>query len=167
MTSSFFVLNLGQYLHDASQLSEAEFVAEHPDPCLLIDPFVQEEEPHLVTSAGEQGGGNVPFVLPVRSRQEGGHGYGTRITVGRTGNNDVVLKSSDVSKIHGFFVRDEDETSFADAHSSYGTKINGQEVRAGQRRQLTNGTILELASIRTTFFTPRGLYLHLNSLSGE
>lgn len=166
MTSSFFVLNLGQYLHDAGQLSEAEFVAEHPDACLLVEPFTVEEEAHLVTAMGEAGSGNVPFVLSIRSRRSGVHGYGDRITLGRTGNNDVVIKSSDVSKIHGFFVREQDKMSFVDAHSTYGSKVDGREARPGQTFALDDGTKLNFASIRATFFTARGLYAHLNQLSG-
>jgi len=165
VTSSFFTLNLGQFLHDAGQLTEAEFVAEHPDPCLLVEPFTVQEEAHLVTAMGEQGDGDVPFVLAIRSRRSGAHGYGDRITLGRTGNNDVVIKSSDISKIHGFFVREQDKMSYVDAHSTYGSKVGDQEARPGQTLALTDGIKLELASIRATFFTPRGLYAHLNSLS--
>tara|TARA_R110002072_G_scaffold152009_2_gene301544 strand:- start:636 stop:1136 length:501 start_codon:yes stop_codon:yes gene_type:complete len=165
VTSSFFVLNLGQFLHDASQLSEAEFVAAHPDPCLLVEPFVVEEEAHLVTAVGEQGDGNVPFVVSIRSRQSRVHGYGDRITLGRTGNNDVVIKSSDISKIHGFFVREQDKMSYVDAHSTYGSKVAGQEARPGQTFPLQDGMKLNLASIRATYFTPRGLYAHLNTLA--
>jgi len=164
VTSSFFVLNLGQYLHDASQMTRVEFAAEHPDPCLLIEPFVVEEEAHLVTSAGEEGGGNVPFVVSVRSRRSGVDGYGDRITFGRTGNNDVVIKSSDVSKIHGFFVRESESMSYVDAHSTYGSKVDGVEARPGQTLPLRDGSKLELASIRATFFTPGGLYDHLSEI---
>ena len=166
MTSSFFVLNLGQFLHDASQLSEAEFVTAHPDPCLLVEPFVAEEEAHLVTAMAEQGDGSVPFVVSIRSRQSQAHGYGgDRITLGRTGNNDVVIKSSDISKIHGFFVREQDKMSYVDAHSTYGSKVAGLEARPGQTFPLQDGTRLTLASIRATYFTPRGLYVHLNTLA--
>lgn len=162
MTSSFYVLNLGQFLHDASQLSLSEFAAEHPEPCLLVEPFAVEEEAHLVTAMGDEAEGNVPFLIPIRGRRSG---YGDRVTVGRTGNNDVVIKSSDVSKIHGFFVREGETTSYVDAHSTYGSKVDGQEARPGQTLALRDGTKLELASIRATFFTPSGLYAHLNSLS--
>jgi FHA domain-containing protein len=165
VTSSFFVLNLGQYLHDASQMTLTEFVEEHPAPCLLVEPFAAEEEAHLVTSAGEEGGGSVPFVVSIRSRRSGIHGYGDRITLGRTGNNDVVIKSSDISKIHGFFVREGEAISYVDAHSTYGSKVGGVEARPGQTLSLKDGAKLELASIRATFFTPSGLYAHLNTLS--
>jgi hypothetical protein len=168
MTSSFFLMNFGEYLHGASQLSLEEFIKAHPGPTLLVQPFVPEEEASLATTTGEPGQGNVPVVLPIQGKQSGMHGYGgDRITLGRTGNNDLVIKSSDISKIHGFFSESETGMSYTDAHSSYGSRIDGREARPGVAVPLKSGASFELASIRARFFYPPELYAHLNSLSGQ
>ncbi|MBL4844317.1 MAG: FHA domain-containing protein [Planctomycetes bacterium] len=165
MTSSFLAKNFGQYIVSVGELSCEKFAESHPVPTLVVEPFVHEEEAQLATMQGVQGQGELPIVLPVRGRRSTAHGYGgDRITLGRTGNNDLVIPSSDISKIHGFFSESESGMSYTDAHSSYGSKVDGQEARPGVPILLKSGAKLELASIKAHYFLPPELYAYLTEL---
>lgn len=156
-------MNLAAVMYEAHSLPLEEFVALYPDPVLLCEPFEEEDEPQLSTSLGEPGAGGVPFLLPIRSRVGGAHGYGDRITLGRTGNNDLVLPVSDVSKIHGYFLKEPEGVSYTDAHSTFGSRVDGTPAVPGVAVALRAGVRLELASVKATYLDPQALFEHFRA----
>src|SRR3712207_3012192 len=65
-----------------------------------------------------------PIVFPVVKNQENAFGRG--ITVGRTGNNDVVLDDGTVSRFHAWFQRETDgRYTLTDAGSKNGSFVAG------------------------------------------
>jgi len=98
----------------ASQLSGA---------ALLSDTIVPE-------STGGVTADVVFHVVPVRKRAEAKNPY-PHITVGRAGNNDVVVPDETVSKFHAYFRKDElGRYLLQDAGSRNGTFVSEQPVPA-------------------------------------
>jgi hypothetical protein len=96
-----------------------------------------------------------PLVFSVLKHRENAFGRG--ITVGRTGNNDVVLDDGTVSRFHGWFQRDSDGGyTVTDAGSKNGTFLGGTRLVARRPSPLTDGTRLRFGQVEVTFFLPAG-----------
>jgi hypothetical protein len=96
-----------------------------------------------------------PLVFSVLKHQENAFGRG--ITVGRTGNNDVVLDDGTVSRFHGWFQRDSHGSyTLTDAGSKNGTFLGGARLVARRATPVTDGTRLRFGQVEVTFFLPAG-----------
>ena len=77
-----------------------------------------------------------------------------RICVGRSHGNDIVLRSSSVSKLHAWFQRDEDQQYFVvDAGSHNGTRVREAPVAPRRATQVASGDLILLGSVEATFCT--------------
>ncbi len=77
-----------------------------------------------------------------------------RICVGRSHGNDIVLRSSSVSKLHGWFGRDEGEQYFVvDAGSHNGTRVREVPLAPRKAMQLESGDVVLFGSVEATFCT--------------
>lgn len=81
------------------------------------------------------------------------------VTIGRTDNNDVVVKESSVSKFHAYISQDLKGTGFklTDAGSRNGTTMAGVNVLAHQSSELHSGVRLTFGRVSMRFFTARDL----------
>ena len=81
-----------------------------------------------------------------------------RITLGRTGNNDIEIDAASVSRFHAWFQRDEPSDGWAivDAGSKNGTHVAGKKLVAKKPVALTNNTKLKVGHVELTFFTAAG-----------
>lgn len=80
------------------------------------------------------------------------------ITVGRALNSDITFVLSSVSKVHGYFRRDEGVWSFTDQRATNGTLVNGERLEAGARAALRDGDRLQFGGeIACTFVLPGSL----------
>lgn len=157
---------LASYILDAGSLDEAAFCERHPRDVLVVEPYAMEEEPELSTSAGGHLTSGVPSVFPIRAKEA--HGMGDRITIGRTGNNDVSIPASDVSKFHGYLTpADAGGWHYTDADSTFGSRLNGDELPPKRAVQLSCGDRLRVASVNMTLYTPHGLYAYLQKVTGR
>ena len=68
-----------------------------------------------------------PLVLAIRKVKDV---FPNMITVGRTGNNDLVIKDISVSRFHAVFNVTGDTVTLSDAGSHNGTSIDGQPLAA-------------------------------------
>lgn len=93
--------------------------------------------------------------------------FASKILVGRTETNDLVVSHMTVSKHHAFFAFDQTTgaASLTDTGSTNGTQINGQELPARESRELTDGDQVAFGDIEFVYYSPSGLYELLNSLS--
>ena len=88
-----------------------------------------------------------------------GNPFAHLISVGRSANNDVTLAVDSVSKVHGYFVRDESGWSFIDHGSTNGSRIDDLELVSGERYPLADGNVLQLGlEALLEFLSPESLY---------
>ncbi len=76
----------------------------------------------------------------------------TRLSIGRTGSNDLILDDVSVSKIHASLVADRDDNlSLADTGSTNGTFINDTRIAYGKAVKLVEGDRVKFGSIEVVF----------------
>jgi len=77
---------------------------------------------------------------------------GGRLSVGRTGTNDLVIDDVSVSKIHASLVSDADgQLSVADTGSTNGTFINDQRIAYGKATRLVEGDKVKFGTVEVIF----------------
>jgi hypothetical protein len=101
--------------------------------------------------------GNQLPVIQVRQRQLGPQG---QVRVGRSMENDLVVKDDTVSSRHAVFQRN-DRTGTYDIHdlaSMNGTWVNGSRLVVGKSVVLFDGDVIGFGDTVFLFFYPAGLY---------
>ena len=84
---------------------------------------------------------------------------GGMITVGRTGNNDIVLQDVSVTKFHAAFKEEEGRITLADAGSRNGTTVDGRPLPPrGDGEPLESGNLLRFGNIELRFLDAGGLW---------
>lgn len=86
----------------------------------------------------------------------------TRLALGRTEENDIVIDDPAVSEFHGYIKRRDDEYILGDLGSTNGTKINGRTLKAPQTHVLRDEDIVTLGRCSFQYFTPLALYDYLS-----
>jgi hypothetical protein len=84
--------------------------------------------------------------------------FADMITVGRTPNNDIVIRDVTVSRFHAFFKKRETRWVVADAGSKNGSAVDGQALEARKERDLASGTAVRFGEIHLTFYSAADLY---------
>lgn len=88
-----------------------------------------------------------------------GNPYPDRISVGRTGNCDIVLRDPSVSKLHAHFRWNErGQLLVVDARSSNGTVLNGVVLLPGVPEMLESGDVVAFGTVRATLLDGSGVY---------
>jgi hypothetical protein len=110
-----------------------------------------------VTNAGAPTlGVSESVVFPVvKSRT---NAFGRGITVGRTGNNDVVLDDGSVSRFHAWFSREEGQGGLllTDAGSKNGTWVGGARLTPRRAVPVEDGARLRFGQVEVAFYTSSG-----------
>jgi pSer/pThr/pTyr-binding forkhead associated (FHA) protein len=88
-----------------------------------------------------------------------------RISIGRARNNDLVVSSAGVSKLHAHFTTDDDGvTRVTDAGSHNGTRVNETRIEQGVAVILNPHDKLTFGDVQAVFHTPASLCEFLGSL---
>lgn len=88
-----------------------------------------------------------------------GHPYPDRISVGRTGNCDIVLRDGSVSKLHAHFQwDDEGDLELTDQRSSNGTLVNGIAILPGCPESVGPGDVVQFGNVRAAVLDGAGVY---------
>ncbi len=92
--------------------------------------------------------------------KKAGASFPDMITVGRTPNNDVVLRDVTVSRLHAFFKRTADGKKWivADGGSKNGTQLDGAHLEPRREREVDNGQVVKIGDIELTFYTAAHLF---------
>ncbi len=118
------------------------------------------------TSSGVTGsglGGGDPTIAYLEKTKD--NAFQRRVTLGRTGNNDVEIDAPSVSRFHAWFVRDETTEVWAivDAGSKNGTQVAGKKLTPKIPQALANNVRVKVGQIELTFFTAAGFLAQLKS----
>ena len=124
----------------ARRLARHQFIAQFPEP-LLVGDRVHELEgdkpvamPQISWNQTEISSkfGAAQLAMLVVTLRKVQKNFPRMITVGRTSNSDIVIPDDSVSKMHAFFQRLENGTSFGltDAGSTNGTFVNDIRLTA-------------------------------------
>ena len=84
--------------------------------------------------------------------------FADMITVGRTPNNDVVIRHITVSRFHSFFRNRGNDWTVSDAGSKNGTYLEGRRLEARKERPLTSGHRVRMGDIEATFYAINDLF---------
>lgn len=88
------------------------------------------------------------------------------VSLGRAGNNDIVLTVDSVSKVHGYFTCGADGWSFTDHGSTNGTSLNGRRLEGAARQPLSDTDQLQLGpGITLEFLLPETLHARLQEFA--
>jgi hypothetical protein len=79
------------------------------------------------------------------------------ITVGRATNNDIILLSSAVSKLHAFFANRSDGWYVVDQNSTNRTKVNDVILSPKVETRINFGDAIEFGGVGGLFVDPTGL----------
>lgn len=183
---------LSEFL-DQLNPTESEFLALHPQPALLIEPFGVKapagvDTPSEAFKVGPGLYGESTEVLsPLTVQRELSkpadfldpntrlewlkkterNPFANLITVGRARNNDIVLEHTSVSKLHLNFTRIDDEWFVQDGRSKNGTFVNGVRLGAGAKQELSDGDLVGIGGeLKARFFSAEPLYMFLRQLRG-
>jgi len=139
-----------------------EFVFNNPWPFLIGEPVVQAPRVAMKTLVNapalrrmdtavpdampNDGAGSTIELIAVAIRKR--HDvFPEMITVGRTGNNDVVIPDATISKFHAYFRTTERGLELVDAGSRNGTRVMGRALALKQPADVTVGSRVRFGSI--------------------
>jgi hypothetical protein len=86
-----------------------------------------------------------------------GASFRDRITIGRTGNNDVVIEEPSVSRLHAY-VRELDGWVVADAGSKNGSWLGETWLEPRREAPLAPGTVVRFGDVVLTFHRAADLF---------
>ncbi len=119
----------------------------------------EDSERQLRTQSGLSlpviGGGDPTAVVIEKTAA---NAFKHRVTIGRTGNNDIVLDDTSVSRFHAWFEPQGELWTLVDAGSRNGTWVSGKKLAAKTVISLTNGTPLRIGSLPLTYYTAQGFF---------
>jgi pSer/pThr/pTyr-binding forkhead associated (FHA) protein len=160
--------SIGPYVSAAADLTEADFVAAHPEPVFLLAPLARAtERTGEVTRISKRFANTavVGFeVLPLRKRA-GANQFKSMITLGRSSASDIELRAPEVSKSHAYVVvADDGAVQLTDAGSTNGTLVNGVKLAPKTTHRLAAGDKVSFGGAAAVIFhVPASFYVFLRS----
>lgn len=165
------IKRLKQYIIDAGELTWPVFVAKHSHHVLVIVPVDDDQPTPIDTHAclNDLIAGrpvlNESYRIGILRKRYEGNQFDAIITVGRLQNNDISLADIEVSKVHAYFEKNEDDKwSIEDANSTNGTFVNGQLLAPHTKVTVRSMDTLKFSrSVSAVFFSPGDFYHFLLS----
>ena len=162
------IVDLFDFVREARDLDEQAFLARYPDPVLLVEPFSSQETMGYQTRVPAPETGHDRGVVLLSKREEA-NAFRLMVTIGRAKNNDVLIPADDISKFHAYLLRRprQEGVFFADAGSTFGTKVNGEQLAPRQPVELHSGASIEFGTVRTTYYSPESFRALLLQIGGK
>ena len=155
-------------------IPKGTFVKAFPHPFLVEQPNTGEGRPGIASAfftlqteaidpdaQPEQSQDSVPSARVYCVTKREGTAFPSMIAIGRTPQNDIVIDSRQVSKLHAYFTRDTATGGYrlTDAGSTNGTSINGWPMPPKVAMDIQEGDAFSLAgAVHLTFYSPEGFY---------
>ena len=167
---------------------QGEFLAEFPDSLMILDDIGEESgdevgfqtiqvgpgngtdpsERALTSILGKLGGDTNKWVFPLHNATGK---FACMLTVGRAANSDMRLNVASLSKFHAYLTHVARENSWylADAGSSNGTFLNGEELpQSHGKKKLDSGSAIRFGpDVFATFYKAEDFWELLQSAVGE
>ena len=89
------------------------------------------------------------------------------ICLGRAENNDIIIASNTVSKLHAYFLKtsEGDDYEIVDANSTNGTKLNDRRLFAYQKQPLVDGDRLQFGPVaEAMYLSATGFYSFIREI---
>jgi hypothetical protein len=168
------LLTIEELRKEGQGLGRERFLAKHTSPFLVLDALGDDRDAEGFATVG--GGNRRPRAPGVRKgdmplprtraaaiqKREGANDFANMITVGRAGNNDILLEVSSVSKFHAYFTHDSSDGRWYlhDAGSSNGTWIDGERLGGSHgKAALHDGAQVQLGpDARARFYEAAALF---------
>jgi hypothetical protein len=93
-----------------------------------------------------------------------GASFPDRITIGRTGNNDIVIADHSVSRLHAYVKQQGNSWLVADAGSKNGSWLRGEALEPRKERPLTSRVVLRVGDVDVTFYIASDLFAALGGV---
>lgn len=146
------------FVSTAHKCTREQFASVYPEPVFVVDAFAEDGAGKFGTIAGPAAAGQETTVARIKKRA-GANAFDMMITVGRARNNDIEIRSQDVSKFHAYVMFAGPEASITDAGSTFGTFVRGQKLRPREDKvSLRPGDEVKLGSVRLTYHSPATFY---------
>lgn len=144
--------------------SRATFVAAHPEPVLVFEPFFAPDETGFATISGIDKGVACEELVGVIKKRPGANAFSHMITLGRASNNDLVVRYQNVSKFHAYLSLGYDGAlaGLVDAGSTNGTFIRDVQVASrANALPLDSGVELRFSDLKAVYLEPASFYQYL------
>ncbi|MHC5081196.1 MAG: FHA domain-containing protein [Planctomycetota bacterium] len=159
-------------------LSKSGFAKTHPYPFLVeLDPKPQEgdgQDFETLASGGEadrlrfQQTSQIDMASRVfRVVKRGKNSFGNKISVGRSMNNDLVLRHPSVSKFHAYFTVGDVRIEYhiTDVNSKNGTLLNNARLTSMKKQEIRNGDMVTFGEdLHFLFLNADDLYSRIRIL---
>lgn len=99
-------------------------------------------------------GGGEPMAVVIEKTKD--NAFQRRITIGRTGNNDIVLDDASVSRFHAWIEHLDEGWSLFDAGSRNGSTVGGRKIVPKAAAALNNGLQVRIGALSLTYYTAQG-----------
>jgi hypothetical protein len=151
--------------HELKEQGEQAFGSSHPWPYLVltnlppadlewIDPRTMESS--LRDLGGDARGDRLVFAVPLAKSNR--NAYGSKITLGRAKNNDIIIRASKISKLHAAFALEgAGAPSVMDMGSVNGTMVNGVRLAPRQPQALAQGDLIDFWRYTFRYYDPQGM----------
>jgi hypothetical protein len=166
---------------------QEDFLAEFPDSLMILDDVGEEsveevgfqtiqvnpngnnpKERALTSILGKLGGDTTKWIYPMHNATGK---FACMLTVGRAANSDMRLNVASLSKFHAYLTHVARENSWylADAGSSNGTFLNGEELpQSHGKKKLDSGSAIRFGpDVLATFYKAADFWELLQSAVGE
>jgi pSer/pThr/pTyr-binding forkhead associated (FHA) protein len=87
-----------------------------------------------------------------------GASFPDRITLGRTGNNDIVINDPSISRLHAYIRREGAGWMVADAGSKNGSWLRGATLEPRKETPLPSRAVLRFGEVDLTFYSAHDLF---------
>lgn len=172
-------LSMSLLLEDFLSQEKEQWLKEHPEALLVIDSPGEEEESAFFQTISKAPGdtssshhekvlervGRWAFTLRKKSK------FASMITIGRDSKSDLRLNVGSVSKFHAYFTYVARDRCWylADANSSNGTFINGNELPPSHGKiKLENGAMLRFGpDVTAKFYDATGMWEMLHQRTSD
>jgi pSer/pThr/pTyr-binding forkhead associated (FHA) protein len=99
-------------------------------------------------------GGGDPMAVVIEKTKA--NAFKSRVTIGRTSNNDIVLDDASVSRFHAWIEQTSQDWVIVDAGSRNGSTVGGRKLPARAPVTLTNGLAVRIGALQLTYYTAQG-----------